>query len=359
ESVYILVKSIIEQKGPVQKNRALACLLQLLSYPYGGVVSCRHLAYRFKLFQARKLPVPVISVGNLTLGGTGKTPVVSLLTRLLVNKGVRPAIVSRGYGGMASEGVNVVSDGNTLLLNAEFSGDEPFMLARKFPGVPVVTGKSRYRAGLFACKDLHAELVILDDGYQHMQLFRDLNILLLDGQEFFGNGYLFPRGPLREPEGQKKRADLIWFTKCQKEAGGPKTDIGMVPVVCSGIRPLKLQSFDGKIQNSINAISGKSVYAFCGIGAPVSFFTLLKSVGATITGQSIFEDHHQYRADEIENIVSKALKAGAEYIVTTEKDSVRIQLPRDPAIPFFFLTMEVEIWEGQDELEKAVYALLR
>jgi len=188
------------------------------------------------------LKVPVISVGNLTLGGTGKTPTVVFIAELLKENGYHPAVLSRGYGGESTLGLNVVSDGREVLLPPEEAGDEPVMMARRLDGIPVLTGKSRYITGRFAIDNLGADILILDDGFQHLPLHRDLNILLCDHKNPFGNGCIFPAGELREPLGEIERADVICITRWRGEAGGDLNGRNPrnVPVVATVLKPESL-----------------------------------------------------------------------------------------------------------------------
>ena len=194
-----MLKEIWEGERTAGASVAVASALRLLSLPYGAAVALRNHLYDRELLRTAKLPCPVVSVGNLTVGGTGKTPTVILLAALLKEHGHRPAVLSRGYGGHAKASVNVVSDGNRILLGWREAGDEPVLIAGALPGVPVLTGPKRFLTGRAAVERFGADVLILDDAFQHRSLFRDIDIVLIDAARPFGNGFLLPRGPLREP----------------------------------------------------------------------------------------------------------------------------------------------------------------
>jgi len=214
-------------------------MLRLFSVLYSFAQRVRAWGYRAKIFKTRRLDCRVISIGNLTLGGTGKTPTVMLVADTLRRRGFKPAILSRGYGGNSTEPVNVVCDGQQILLSPEAVGDEPVMMAGRLKDIPVLTGRARYQTGRYAIERFGADVLILDDGYQHLPLHRDLNILLCDETRPFGNGVIFPAGELREPLSAVQRADLICLTRCR---GGNRTDPidacnrQQAPVVKTGFR---------------------------------------------------------------------------------------------------------------------------
>ncbi|OGW22644.1 MAG: tetraacyldisaccharide 4'-kinase, partial [Nitrospinae bacterium RIFCSPLOWO2_12_FULL_47_7] len=192
--------------------------LRLIAFFYGWVQIIRLWCYRLGIFPTRKLGCRVISIGNLTLGGTGKTPMTLWIAETLRDNGYKPAIISRGYGGLVTDGVHVVSDGQQILLSPEVAGDESFMMAERLKNIPVLTSRDRYTAGLYAIDRFDVDTVILDDGFQHLALHRDLNILLCDQKEPLGNGLLFPAGHLREPVQAFDRADVICLTRCSGDS---------------------------------------------------------------------------------------------------------------------------------------------
>jgi len=304
----------------------------------------------------RSLPGFVISVGNLTLGGTGKTPIVILIAGILKDNGLKPAILSRGYGGDSREKVNVVSDGKQILLSAEMAGDEPVMIAKRLKSIPVLTGKDRFLSGNHALEHFGVDTLILDDGYQHLALYRDLNILLLDQKEPLGNGFLFPAGELREPVDASRRADLICFTRCSENANFGSQDGKLalsdnVPVVKTALKLEALVRLDNHETRDVKILQDKPVAAFCGIAKPGDFRRTLETAGARVVFFHAFPDHHRYLADDLKTIEQEARKAGAEYILVSEKDSVKID-PSHFSLPVLKVIIEVEILEGREVFTK-------
>ncbi len=198
-------------------DKLLVALLIPCAFLYGVVLRLRAYFYARRILAAHRLAAPVVSVGNLSVGGTGKTPMAMYLARLFIERGKRVALLSRGYGGAGGDAVRVVSDGSRLLLSPAEAGDEPVLLARSVPGLIVVTGSDRYRAGLEAFERFQPDIFLLDDGYQHLRLKRDINILLLDAVRPFGNGWTLPAGLLREPLSAVRRADFIVWTRSGRE----------------------------------------------------------------------------------------------------------------------------------------------
>jgi len=205
-------------KGPAGGSPiSLEGTLSALGAVYGWIVKLRSDAYRQGWFPVNRLPCQVISVGNLTLGGTGKTPMTIYVSQQIQSMGFRTAVISRGYGGRAEKTGGIVSDGRRLLMKPIDAGDEPYMMARKLEGIPVLVGQDRYHTGNLALDAFFPEVIILDDAYQHLRLYRDINLVLLDASNPFGNGHLFPRGTLREPISALSRADAVIMTRCPGE----------------------------------------------------------------------------------------------------------------------------------------------
>ena len=328
-------------------------LLRLVSVFYGLGQRMRARLYRHKIFQSRRLNCRVISIGNLTMGGTGKTPTVMMVADTLRRKGFKPAILSRGYGGQSGESVNVVNDGQQTLLSPEVAGDEPVMMARRLKDVPVLTGRVRYETGKYAIEHFGADVLILDDGYQHLPLHRDLNILLCDATRPFGNGVVFPAGELREPLSAMDRANVICLTRC----GGDSTDrvdgsnIKRVPVVKTGMRVQSVIELSSGKEMEIEIVQDKPAAAFCGIAHPLDFFRTLEQVPVQIVSQNHFPDHHDYSSDELQEIERQAKQAEATMIVTTEKDAVKLK-GHTFDLPVFAVRIALEILEGQEEWDR-------
>lgn len=314
--------------------------------PFSPLYSClmanRSNFYRKGIFKQHKLDAPVISVGNLVLGGTGKTPLVHYITKLLLQHGKRPAVLSRGYKGAASGPINVVSDGKDILLDAVLAGDEPRLLAEKLPGVPVLTGKKRFITGKHAIDSLGADHLILDDGFQHMSLKRDIDLVLFSSRKLLGNGRVLPGGDLREPLSALKRADAFVITGIDLSPGdAAKEFITFLNELCPE-KPVFAGSYSAeghvlRLHNrksdslTIEEIRQMQVYGFCGIAQPDSFQNIMQKAGINLAGFLAFEDHHAYTREDMELLRKNCLSSGAKALITTEKDLVKIRdlLPGD------------------------------
>jgi tetraacyldisaccharide 4'-kinase len=301
------------------------------------------------------LPGFVVSVGNLTLGGTGKTPAVCMLAQWAKGKGYRVAILSRGYKGSYKQKVLAVSDGDKLLAGAEEAGDEPVMLAKKLPKIPIVVSKRRYDGGIWVHQHYDIDFFILDDGFQHRALKRDLDLVLLDGESPFGNGYLLPRGPLREPISALKRAHALVLTRCN-EATAPSEKGGKVigrgldkPVFKSTHLPDKIVFPVENKTYGPDFISGKRVIAFAGIGRPDSFQETLKQLGAKILTFKRFGDHHRYSKKEINELRDMLEEIQGDFIITTEKDWMRLEFMRDECPNLVYLTISFAVQDKSEE----------
>jgi tetraacyldisaccharide 4'-kinase len=325
--------------------------LTVISWIYGVVIWVRQMLYRGGLFKTRQLPCKVISVGNITLGGTGKTPLVLALARELLKRGITVGILSRGYKGTRERNGGVVSDGTRIHLSPAEAGDEPSMMARQLSGVPVLVGKKRYAMGIYAHERFGMDCLILDDGFQHLAIKRDLDFVLIDSRRGFGNGYLFPRGPLREPLRCLRRASMLVLTKA-----GPSPTLAALedllrhhapaaPLYHSRYKPAFLREAASGKQISLQAVCGKRVFAFAGIADPGYFTYLLRELGADVVKEIHFPDHHNYALADV-SMLREQSKTVA-FSVTTEKDFVKLQrLPLED-IPLYILGIEQEIVEAQ------------
>lgn len=296
-------------------------LLALPTLVYGLIMRLRALLYRLGIFTSYRLPCPVISIGNLTVGGTGKTPAVILISRLLMQRGCRVAVLSRGYGGSLEGQVALVSNGASLLLTPQQAGDEPCLLARSLPGVGVVIGADRHKAGLLALEHLKPDIVLLDDGFQHIRLQRDLNILLLDATRPFGNGWTLPLGLLREPVSALNRADLVIFTRWRP--GQPIADLG-VPYCCSEHRLNGFYCLESGEQLQREQLQQGRVAAFAGIADPAAFFEGLQQLGITPVATLALPDHADYGAKQLALLDDCVAQSEPDWLLTTEKDGVKL-----------------------------------
>lgn len=343
-----------------RKLYQLPMLLMLRSVAvfYVWVQSLRAGLYRSGLFKTRRLPARVISVGNLTLGGTGKTPTVMLIAETLQAQGFKPAILSRGYGGETVNEVNVVCDGKAVLLDPEIAGDEPVMMAHRLKNVPILTGRNRFKTGRYALEHLGADTLILDDGFQHLALHRDLNILLCDHKSPFGNEVIFPAGHLREPLQAVRRADLICVTRY-----GPAGNLEAVQRVNSKQVPLVKMTFEAETlvqvstgeSTGLDAMKDRPVAALCGIAQPKAFLKSLEQAQARVVSHHIFPDHFQYLPEHLRAVEEKARAAGAEWLVTTEKDAVKL-LKFEFSIPVYRVCLAVNIVDGREAWNRMLEA---
>jgi len=296
-------------------------ILRVASFLYRLPVFLRNRCYDMGLIRQEKLPCKVISVGNITVGGTGKTPTVIYLANLLKEKGFRPAVLSRGYKGKAKAPINIVSDGNRLFMKPEDCGDEPALIGKSVTGVPVLTGPKRAMTGRVAIEQFGADLLILDDAFQHRQLARDVDIVLVSAANPLGNGFLLPAGPLRESSASLKRSDLIVRTGVGSEAVPLPVS---KPEFRSRHRATALLNAATGLNRPLEDLRGCRVCAFAGIAHPDGFRETLTDAGAVMAVFLPFPDHHAYSREDIREIQKRAEEEKADLIVTTEKDGVKL-----------------------------------
>jgi len=331
----------------------------------GGFARLYGAGMRFHRFYSclavKRLPCPVVCVGNIVAGGTGKTSFVALLAKQLLRQGVRPAVLLRGYGSRRKAPL-IVSDGAMIFARPPLAGDEAFLLSTKLKGVPILTGADRHRAGSEAVAHFRPDLLLLDDGFQHRKLHRDLDIVMLNGSNPFGYGHLLPRGLLREPPEALGSAGLLVVTLDKLSGLGPlrvslRRYAPEVPILLVVRRPCSLLSLaDGKEQD-LSTVRGKRVLVFSGIGNPPSFDALLGKLAVNVLEHRIFPDHYHYRPQDFASLLQAAKEAGAEALLTTEKDAARITHPIG-GIPVLALRVELEIIEGEGNLKQAVENVL-
>lgn len=330
-------------REPSAIERFVAAPLALASLAFRSGVALRTWMYDAGLASAHRVTgARVVSVGNLNVGGAGKTPAVIYLARWLESRGQRPAVLSRGYG--RRERAELVLRSPDSLESAERAGDEPLLISRSCPGVPVLVGARRGRLAERAVSNHGARWLLLDDGMQHRQLARDVDIVVVDEAVGFGNGRLLPWGPLREPISALERADLIWLkTSAGRRAPLPRFQ---APVVRAAHRPTAWLRPDGT-PGALDELTGQPVLALAGLARPSGFVRTLESVGARVVERRFFADHHPFAADELAEVASVAKSLGA-VIVTTEKDWMRLPA----SFPVWVLRLGVEVLEGQEALER-------
>jgi tetraacyldisaccharide 4'-kinase len=364
---------ILERRGG-PRAALLRSLLYGLSLIYERIVQLRLWLYRKRVFRERALGCLVISIGNLTVGGTGKTPIVEKFARALQGGGRRVAILSRGYKsvprpskrGMLARLRNVnadpprvVSDGQSLLLDSLTAGDEPYMLAQNLKNVVVLVDKDRVKSGLFAIERMNVDTLLLDDGLQYLHLKHRLDIVLIDRQAPFGNEFLLPRGTLREPPRNLRRASYVFITKSTGESNHQlikriRRYNRTAEIIECAHQPLHLQNVTTGEIVSLDKLSGAFIGSICGIAAPDSFEGGLKDLGARIEIAKRYIDHHRYTEAELRSFISRCIRRDLEMIVTTEKDAVRFPLLGKTELPIFFLRVEIGILSGHETWEQCV-----
>jgi tetraacyldisaccharide 4'-kinase len=347
------------REKPEGLNVAAAGALVLLSVPYGIGAA---MSLWVRAIRPARFDVPVISVGNLVAGGAGKTPLTIYLARLLAGKGRQVAVVSRGYG-RRSKGVVVVSRGEGPLVKWRDAGDEPYMMALLMEGVSIVVSERR-RAGVrLAVEELGADAILLDDAFQHVQLARDLDILAVDAAAPLGNGHLLPGGPLREHPSGAGRAGVLVATRCDRAGGVERVTRELGPVVPSApvleTRMKPVVFWDVGTGDTVKAAELRkcNCLALSSIADPSDFERMLARLRMNIRGRLALPDHHDYSGDDVEVIVDAAREVGADTILTTEKDAVRLR-PWRSRVPLVALGIELEITRGKELLEEALNAVL-
>jgi tetraacyldisaccharide 4'-kinase len=376
------VEVILERRHGL-KAALLRGLLWLLSAAFRLVVWVRHVLYRNRLFlREHNLGCLVISIGNLTVGGTGKTPVVELFARSLRDRGRRVAILSRGYksarpkwkrpslwtrlraqitaGRLPEEPPpRIVSDGRDILLDSHHAGDEPYMLAKNLPGVSVIVDKNRVKGGLHAIREFGADTLLLDDGLQYLRLRHRLDVVLVDRTAPFGNEYLLPRGTLREPRKHLRRAGYIFITKCD---GSSNDDLiqrlrsynRVAEIIECNHSPRYLVNAVTQQKKPLDLLRGKYVGTISGIAVPESFEEALRQLGAIVDFTRRFTDHHRYTEDEIYDFIEHCERRDVEMIITTEKDFVRFPPLPYTDVPVYYLRVQIEILKGHQAWDRLV-----
>jgi tetraacyldisaccharide 4'-kinase len=330
--------------------------LSTFTLPYSAVLNTRNVLYKSGIVKSTRLPVKVISIGNITTGGTGKTPLVEFSVKYLSEIGKKVAILSRGYGG-----------NNPSQESNEIVNDECLALRENLQNVPVLAGRDRVKNGKKAISDFGVDCVILDDGFQHLKLKRDLDTVVIDALNPFGGGHLIPRGILREPLKNLKRADLFIISHCNqsneqtiKSIYTKLNQINKDAPVCESIHsPVHIDKImDGSILG-LEWLKGKRIYALSAIGNPESFAFTLKGLDADLIKHRVFSDHHNYTQAEIDDVISEAQSLGAEAIIVTQKDMVKIRKMNIKDVNILSLKIEIQITKGIDYVQEAMDRVLK
>ena len=367
---------IIRERRKAPFDSFVKGLLFVASRFYLRAINTRIWLYDNRVIRYRAIGCLVVSIGNLTCGGTGKTPIVEIFARTLSQKGRRVAVLSRGYRSKDKRGFfeklrkrlfskkmevppRVVSDGKRVLLDSSVAGDEPFMLARNLPGVIVIVDKNRVRAGHYAITEFGADTLVLDDGFQYLPLRGQIQLLLVDKTNPFGNKHLLPRGILREPISHLKRASYIFLTKSDGEKDYELEQTirrfnNTAEIIECAHKLRYLVDFSTGEKFELSTLDGRKVACFSAIAAPESFERFLRDFGAKLVLRKRFLDHHRFTTAELDEVFSAAARADAEFVVTTEKDSVRIAKDYSPRVRFFYTKLEIDILSGADDFENAV-----
>jgi tetraacyldisaccharide 4'-kinase len=357
---------------------SFASWLYLISIFYGGLLKLRETCYRHKLLPSLKLPCKVISIGNITVGGTGKTPMTIQVAGAIKQLGYKVATVSRGYKGGAERCGGIVSDGRTLLMDSDRSGDESYMIACRLKDVPVIVGKNRFAAGMLAVNKFQSDVIVLDDAFQHLKLKRDIDLLLLDCVHPFGNSHLLPRGILREPISSLTRSTACILTRCRSGADGAEAPsiasikqlLPQSPIFTSTHVPYCYIVKKGKntpfreiteflAPHDVAGFKNDKMFGFSGIARNDDFQHTVREIGFNTAGFLEFSDHHDYTKDDLNTILSSARAAGARRLITTEKDHVRIAHKKSFPMELVVVGVEVALGDAEQEFMTFIEDRLR
>ncbi len=369
-----LLEVILEERGGTRATLVRAVLYGC-SKIFQVAIKIRRFLYNVRILRDSTLGVQVIAIGNLTVGGTGKTPVVEKFARELRDQGRNVAILSRGYRSKPppfhqwllnkvllrddTTPPRVVSDGKSLLLDSDMAGDEPYMLASNLKDVVVLVDKDRVKSGRYAIEKFGCDILLLDDGFQYWKLRgRRMDVVLIDRQQPFGNEWLLPRGTLREPPSHLARASTIFITKSDGNTAELRRRIGELNSTADLIEcihhPLYLEDVFTSERMDLEQVKGRKVASFSGIAQPESFEKSLVKLGADLVYAKRFADHHRFTQQEVINAINRSKKRQAEIIITTQKDAVRFPKLDRRDLPIYFMRVEIKILSGADGFEDCV-----
>ena len=376
EKLEIFILAVVSNRLRGPWPNFLRFLLKSLSRIYSFIMNMRLALFEHRIIRSKTLGCQVISIGNLTVGGTGKTPVVEVFARALQQNGRKVAILSRGYKKAETPATDrlhhlltfqtpkqqpprIVSDGQSLLLDSEMGGDEPYMLASNLPDVCVLVDKDRVKSGRYAIQKLGCDTLILDDGFQYLRLKHRVDIVLVDRTNPFDNGFVLPRGLLRESARHLSRASFVFITKSpgdgspdlrrQIRALNDKAEIAE----CRHT-PRHFQDVFSGERKPLDFVRGLKISALSGIAAPRGFEEIVQRLGGVLVHRKRFADHHRYTQQEIIDEINAARDRGADAIVTTEKDAVRFPMLERRDVPVFFLRVEIELLSGAESFNDLI-----
>jgi tetraacyldisaccharide 4'-kinase len=375
ETLETFVLEVIFEERRGKRAALMRAFLLGSSKLYQLAVKLRRWLYNVRIIRDSTLGVQVIAIGNLTVGGTGKTPVVEKFARELRDAGRNVAILSRGYRSKPqpvhewllnkillredATPPRIVSDGKSLLLDSEMAGDEPHMLASNLKDVVVLVDKDRVKSGRYAIEKFGCDTLLLDDGYQYWRLRgRRHDVVLVDHQQPFGNEYLLPRGTLREPPSHLARANTIFITKSDGKTGELRRQIAELNPTAAVIEcvhhPLYLEDVFSGERHQLDFLKGRKVASLSGIAQPESFEQSLVKLGAELVYSKRFADHHRFSQQEILNTINRSKKRQAELIITTQKDAVRFPKLDRRDLSILFMRVEIKIVSGADDFRDCV-----
>ena len=367
KKLYNKVESVMMDEGE-NNFFSFESFLYLISIFFNILARCRLLLYKKGIFKIKTLfcdepnNIKVISIGNLTVGGTGKTPMTIHVARLLKNHGLKVVILSRGYKGSVSKKGEVICDGASVIMEPHRSGDEPYMIAQDLKNVPLIAGRDRYKAGMMAIKRFNPDVIVLDDAFQHLKVARDINIVLLDARRPLGNAHILPRGTLRESPEVLERAHVIVFTHGEPKnlmaLKGQIKSLQSIPLFTSTHNPFIYKiikkdkgpsktSTDLKDPSTLKWLREKQIFAFSGIARNVDFINTLKGLKCDIVGFSEFSDHHQYADSDLDEIFNLAKTKNANLLATTQKDYARLTQKHKWSFDLLVLGIEISFQDHE------------
>ena len=346
-------------------------LLSALSVLYGLGLKLKLLCYDMGIFKERRLPCKVISLGNITLGGTGKTPTARTMATMIRSMGYKVVVLNRGYRAHWDKPVGIVSDGKKIYMTAYQAGDEAYLLATQLPGIPVIIGKDRAISGEYVAKNMDVDVMIMDDGYQHWQLARDLDVVLIDTLNMFGNSCLLPRGTLREPLSHLDRADMFLLTKVDQSMEYSQKYVREIikqnnpnALIFESIHLpqyfIEIGEWDTHGEGEkipVSEFKGKAAIAFSAIGNPTSFEQTIIDLGVDLVEAIRYPDHHDYEMEEMQYVLERAVKKNVDAIIITEKDAVKIPkefMTLERSCPLYVLCIEVMLKNEKEYFEKVL-----